>query len=147
MEMSPLSQHNQDAPFERKDIAILQQQIRDLQDELAERVEKYETKINFERNQGDATASALVHGVETTPELIASLQQRLQLMKETETVLVQEAHRETVGKVKGFVRQAAVVAGITLGSFVANEGVERKNTTTKTKEVPNTEISIKPESL
>lgn len=137
----------QDAPFEHRDIHILQQQIRDLQDELAERVEKYETKMNFERNQGDTTGSALVHGIETTPELIASLQHRLQLMNETQKTLVQEANRETVGKVVGFARKAAVVAGIALGSFVASEGIERKNATTKTKEVPNTEIGIKPESL
>jgi hypothetical protein len=147
MEMNIDSQREVELPFEQKDISILRQQIFDLEDEIIQRQEKYETKINYEKNHGDTTASTFINGVETTPELIASLQERLQNMKEVEKVLAQQENAQVVGRVVGFARKAAVVASMVLGSAVAKEGIERKSALVKTKEIPNTEIGIHPESL
>lgn len=145
--MEMVSKQEEDTSFEHKNLNVLRQQIFDLEDEIAQRIEKYEAKMNFERDSGITTGSAIINGTETTPELISVLQRRLEKMKETELVLAKEDTREKAGKIKEFARKAAVIAGMVIGSAVAREVVERKNTIAKTKEIPNTEVGIKPESL
>jgi peptidoglycan hydrolase CwlO-like protein len=133
--------------FEEHNLEVLRQQVFDLTDEIAQREEKYEARMRLKEEQGDDTGSSIVHGTETTPELIAALKRKLHNMKEVEEVLAKAHKNEQVGALKNFARKTAVAAAVAIGGAFAKETIVQPPTSTKSTTETTIARTRSPESL
>lgn len=133
--------------FEQHNLNVLRQQVFDLTDEIAQRQEKYDARMRLKEEQGDDTGSSIVHGTETTPELIAALKRKLHNMQQVENVLAQAQKNEQVGALKNFARKSAVAAAVAIGGVFAKETTVQPVSPTKPTTETTTARTRSPESL